>query len=89
MKIKKGFTLRSIMGQNVVLAEGSNADTFGKMITLNSSATMLWDALLGKDFEVDDAARLLVEKYGIDPTQAREDAEYIINLMKEKGLIDG
>ncbi|MDE6273095.1 MAG: PqqD family protein [Muribaculaceae bacterium] len=88
MKIKKGFSLRSIMGQNVVLAEGNNADTFGKMITLNSSASMLWENLLHKEFEIEDAARLLVDKYGIDDAQAREDAEYIINLMKDKGLVE-
>ena len=35
MKIKKGFTLRTVMGQHVILAEGNNADSFGKMITLN------------------------------------------------------
>ncbi len=87
MKIANGFTLRSVMGQNVVLAEGSNADTFGKIITLNSSATMLWENLIGKTFEVDDAARLLVEHYGIDEAQARADATYILDLMASKGLL--
>lgn len=87
MKIKKGFTLRSVMGQNVVLAEGNNADDFGKIITLNSSAAMLWEALKGKSFDADDAADLLVAEYGIDRDQALADAEYIINLMNEKGLL--
>lgn len=88
MKIKKGFTLRTVMGQNVVLAEGNNSESFGKMITLNSSATMLWEALKGKRFEADDAADLLVEKYGIDRAQALADATYIIDLMAEKGLLE-
>lgn len=88
MKIKKGFTLRSVMGQNVVLAEGNNADSFGKMITLNSSAAMLWNELKGKSFDTEDAAELLVAKYGIDCEQALADAAHILNLMTEKGLVE-
>ena len=88
MKIKKGFTLRSVMGQNVVLAEGNNADSFGKLITLNSSAAMLWEALKGKTFETEDVADLLVAKYGIDRDQALDDAAHILRLMTEKGLLE-
>ena len=88
MKIKKEFTLRTVMGQNIVLAEGNNSDSFGKIITLNSSAAMLWEALKGKEFDVDTAAGLLVAKYGIDPSQASADADHILSLMAEKGLVE-
>ena len=88
MKIKKDFKLRTVMNQKVVMAEGNNADTFGKIISLNSSAAMLWEELKGQSFEVSDAADLLVSTYGIDREQALEDATYIINLMTEKGLIE-
>lgn len=88
MKIKKGFALRSVMNQNIVIAEGNNADSFGKIINLNASAAMLWQELIGKTFEVEDAADLLVAKYGIDRKQALEDAAYIIDLMADKGLIE-
>lgn len=88
MKIKKGFTLRTVMGQHVILAEGNNSDTYGKIITLNDSAAMLWQELKGKDFDVNVAADLLVGRYGIDRAQAQADAEYIINRMMESGLIE-
>lgn len=88
MKIKKGFTLRSVMGQNVILAEGNNADSYNKIITLNSSATMLWEELKGKTFDVDDAANLLVDRYGIARDEALADAAHILNLMTEKGLLE-
>ncbi len=87
MKIKKGFTLRSVMGQNVILAEGNNADSYGKMITLNSSAAMLWEELKGREFSAEDAADLLVDRYGIDRDVAQADATRIVNLMVEKGLV--
>lgn len=88
MRIKKGFTLRTVMGQNIVLAEGNNADSYGKIITLNQSAAKLWEELKGRQFDVDDAAGILVATYGIDPAQAREDAAYILGKMTEKGLTE-
>ncbi len=88
MKIKKGFTLRSVMGQHIILAEGNNSDTYGKIISLNDSAAMLWEALRGKAFGVDDAADLLVERYGIDRDRAMADARYILDLMASKGIVD-
>lgn len=88
MKIKKGFTLRSVMGQNIVLAEGANADSFGKIIALNESATYLWEQLIKKSFTEEDAASLLVERYGIPREQALADATRILTLMTEKGLLE-
>lgn len=89
MKIKSEFALRTVMGQNVVLAEGNNSDSFGKIITLNASAAMLWEALKGREFEVKDAADLLVEHYGIERAEAEADAARIIDLMAQKGLLSG
>lgn len=80
--------MRTVMGQNVVLAEGNNADSFGKMITLNSSAAMLWNELIGKSFETEDAAGLLVVRYGIGREEADADATRFIQLMADKGLLE-
>lgn len=88
MKLNKDFSLRTVMNQQVLIAEGNNADSFGKLIKLNSSAAMLWEELKGKTFEVADAADLLVAKYGIDRAQAMADAAEIIDLMAQKGLIE-
>lgn len=87
MKIKKDFTLRTVMGQHIVMAEGNNSDSFGKIITLNESAAMLWKELKRKDFEVEDAADLLVARYGIDRATAVADAADFINLMNAKSLL--
>ena len=76
------------MDQNVVLAEGNNSDSFGKIITLNDSAATLWKALVGKNFDADSAAEVLVGTYGIDRAQAIEDVSYILDKMTRKGLIE-
>lgn len=89
MKIKKGFNLRTVMGQNIVLAEGDNADSFGKMIKLNKSAALLWEKLKGKTFDADYAAGVLMDAFeGLDREQAMADAAEFIDSMAKSGLIE-
>ena len=38
MRIKKGFVLREVCGENVIIGEGLGAINFGKMLALNASA---------------------------------------------------
>ena len=43
MKIKKGFVLREMCGENIVTAEGLEHINFNKLISLNSTAAFLWN----------------------------------------------
>lgn len=88
MKIKKGFTLRTVMNQSIIIAEGKKADSYGRIISLNDSAARLWETLKGKEFTTDDVARLLIDKYGIDHAIAITDAEYIISRLSQVGILD-
>ena len=42
MKIKDGFVLRSVMGNNVVIAVGEASKSFRGMVQLNESAAEIW-----------------------------------------------
>ena len=50
MKIKNGFILREMCGEHIVAAEGLEHINFNKLISLNSTAAFLWEALVGKEF---------------------------------------
>ena len=50
MKIKKGFVMRSICGQNVISGEGLEQVNFSKLVTLNESAAYLWKEVQEKEF---------------------------------------
>lgn len=75
MKIKEGFVLREMCGENIVAAEGLQNINFNKLISLNSTAAFLWKALVGKEFTAEDMATLLVEEYGIDMELALKDSK--------------
>ena len=52
MKIKKGYVIRKVMGNNVVIATGEASRNFHGMIKLNDSAKFIWELLeAGKSTE--------------------------------------
>lgn len=88
MKIKEGFILREMCGENIVTAEGIENINFNKLISLNSSAAYLWENLIGKDFSVEDMAALLVEQYDIDMELALKDSESLSKAWMEAGVAE-
>ena len=42
MRIKKGFELRDVCGEHIIVAYGIENIDFNKVISLNESATYLW-----------------------------------------------
>ena len=88
MRIKEGFTLRSIVGQYVVIGEGIEQVDFNKMITMNDSAAYLWQGVEGKDFTVEDLTNLLTDKYDVVEEKAASDAAKIASKWIEAGLVE-
>lgn len=88
MRIKSNFKIRSIASENILINQGTNNVDTTKIITLNSSARMLFETMQGKDFSNEDAAKALVEKYGITMEKATEDANHWIEKLKSCGIIE-
>jgi hypothetical protein len=88
MRIKENFVLREIAGEHIVTAEGLENINFNKLISLNFSAAFLFEGLSGKEFEVEDAAKMLIEEYKIDEALAMRDAESICKAWKEIGIVE-
>ncbi|MBQ9723217.1 MAG: PqqD family protein [Bacteroidales bacterium] len=86
MKIKNGFVLREMCGESIVTAEGMENINFNKLISLNSTAAFLWKNLEGKEFEVEDMARLLIDEYGIDKELAMKDSSNLCKTWIEAGI---
>ena len=88
MRIKDGFTLRTICGEHVVIGEGLTQVNFNKMLSLNASAAYLWEQLVGKDFTMEDMVKLLTDKYDVTPGKAREDAAKLVQIWQEQGVAE-
>ena len=87
MNTKKGFTLRTLGQEYILVAEGLEAIDFSCMISMNESAAFLWKAVEDKDFDVDTLINLLVEEYGITPEVAEKDATSLLQTWKQADII--
>ena len=88
MRIKDGFTLRSICGEYVVVGEGLQQVNFNKMLSLNESAAYLWKAVQGKDFTTEDLTRLLLDQYEVTEEVASADAKKLCEIWMEQGVAE-
>lgn len=88
MKKKPGFTMRTICGENFLVAEGLENIDFTKLIALNETSAFLWSSI-GEDetFTSERLTELLVEEYDVTPDVARADVEALVSNMLDMGLI--
>lgn len=79
MRIKKGFVLREVCGERVIMGEGLGAINFGKLLALNETAAWLWKLAQDMgDFTVDALAEKLCEEYEVEADEAKADVAEII-----------
>ncbi len=88
MRIIKGFILRKVAGQSIVVGEGIGQIDFNKLVSLNSTAAWLWQQVADKEFTEQTLAQLLVAHYGIDMAEAQRDAHDLAALWLKAGLIE-
>ena len=88
MKTKKGFVLRNVCGENIIVAEGKENIDFTKIISMNETAAYLWKNVEGKDFDPDTLKNLLMKEYEVVYTTADADAKTIAKQWIEAGIAE-
>lgn len=87
MKIKEGFTLRSLLGEFIVVGEGLAQVNFNKMLSLNESAAYLWKEVEGKDFTREDLVKFLLDRYEVSEEQAAADVDKLLAVWTQEGVV--
>ena len=88
MRIKKGFVLREMCGENIVAGEGLEHINFNKLISLNSTAAFLWKELVDMEFDIETMAKLLIGRYGIDKELAIKDSTNLCQAWINAGVAE-
>jgi hypothetical protein len=88
MKIKKGFVLRTVGDETVIVGEGLEQINFNKIICLNESAVFLWKKCIDRDFDAELMADMLTENYEVERADALKDANDLIDRFKSAGLLE-
>lgn len=89
MKKKPGFALRSVCGEQFLIAEGLSNIDFSKLIALNESSAYLWNAIdEGEEFTIDSLTALILQEYEVEENTARNDVKALVASMLEAGVIE-
>lgn len=88
MRIKKGFKLRTICGENIIVPEGIDNVNFRSIISLNESSAFLWESIIDKDFSKSTLINLLTSEYEVDEATAKNDVDKLVAKMLSTGLIE-
>lgn len=88
MKTKKGFILRSLGKEFILVAEGLEASDANHMISMNESAAFLWKAVEGKDFDASTLVDLLLEEYDITREVAEKDVATLLQTWQDAEIIN-
>lgn len=87
MKIKKGFILRNVGGENVVVPVGARSKDFHGMINLNETGAFLWK-FFTEDHTKEEAVAALCNEYEATVAQVEEDVVRFMNVLKTNGFCE-
>ena len=59
-----------------------------RVIALNATSLLLWQELQGRDFEVEDVAKVLTDNYEVEAATATADAAAWMEKLVEAGLAE-
>ena len=86
LKLKDGFILRSIAGQNIVIPSGDDMD-LNMMITLNGTGAFLWKHLEQGAEEADLVQAILDSYSGVDQERAQKAVDTFLTTLKEHDFL--
>ena len=89
MKIKNGFVLRDVCGEQVIMGEGIGALNFGRLLCLNETAAWLWsEAEKQGEFTVESLADALCSEYDVSAEQAKADVATIVGEWQKVNVLE-
>ena len=87
MKISEKYKVREMAGEHIIVLPGRYGADMTRVVALNATSLYLWEQLVGREFDLEEVVRLLVEKYEIDPETARTDAEKWVEQLHTCGIL--
>ena len=86
MKIRDTYILRSVAGENLVVAVGANVN-FNSVMTLNETGKFLWEKLTA-DTTKQALIDALLSEYDVDKETAERDVSAFIEKLKINNILE-
>lgn len=87
MKIKKGFVLRVVGGENVVVPVGAMSKVFHGMINLNETGAFMWK-FFSEEHSLEEGVAALRAEYEVEEERARADVQKFMDVVLGNGFAE-
>jgi hypothetical protein len=87
MRIKSGYILREIMGQNVIIPIGERVIDFKGMMMPNDTGSFIWKQLIS-DITYEQLLKSILDEYEIDGDTAKADLDDFLAEARKNGVIE-
>lgn len=87
MKIKKGFVIRVVGGESVVVPVGEMSKTFHGMINLNETGAFLW-RFYTTEHSIEEGVDALCGEYDVERERAQADVEKFAEILTKNGFTE-
>ena len=87
MKIKKGFVLRVVGGENVVVPVGAMSKVFHGMINLNETGAFMWK-FFSEEHTLEEGVAALLSEYEVEEDRARADVQKFMDAIMGNGFAE-
>ena len=87
MQIKKGFVVREVGGQTVVVPVGKMSKEFHGLINLNATGAFLW-RFYTEEHSVEEGVAALCGEYDVAEEKAREDVQKFVDVLTRNGFAE-
>ena len=88
MRIKDGFKLINMQGQNTVVLNSDDSGSFNNTIVLTDTAVFLWKMLENGNPTKKDMLNALLKNFDISTVLALGDVDIFLRTMRENGIIE-
>lgn len=86
MKVKDGFVLREVCGENVIVPTGKRSAEFNGIINVNELGAFLWEKLQ-EECSLEQLADYVVEEYEVEKEIVVKDIEEFIEELEKYDLL--
>ena len=87
MKIKRGFVLRVVGGESVVVPVGEMSKTFHGMINLNETGAFLW-RFFSEEHSLEEGVDALCGEYDVAREIAATDVQKFADVLTQNGFVE-
>ena len=85
-QVAEGFVHRQVAGNDVLISVGANVANFNGYITLNPTASFLWDAL-AQFRTAEELETLLTAEFDVSAEMAHKDVQLFLEMLQKNSMV--